>query len=89
MTEVFDSSDQCSDSHPITDTSENTEVTDANDNSSISDPIPQIEYDKEQVDTLLSCVGKSNLSAIHNILISIYGQTIGGYIYGKAKTLHM
>lgn len=31
-------------------------------------------YDKEQVDTLLSCVGKSNLSAIHNILISIYGQ---------------
>lgn len=85
VTEVFDSSDQCSDSHPITDTSENTEVTDANDNSSISDPIPQIEYDKEQVDTLLSCVGKSNLSAIHNILISIYGQTIGGYIYGKAK----
>ncbi len=35
VTEVFDSSDQCSDSHPITDTSENTEVTDANDNPSI------------------------------------------------------
>lgn len=29
VTEVFDSSDQCSDSHQITDTSENTEVTDA------------------------------------------------------------
>ena len=42
-------------------------------------------YDKEQVDTLLSCVGKSNLSAIHNILISIYGQEKGSYIYGIVK----
>ena len=43
-------------------------------------------YDKEQVDTLLSCVGKSNLSAIHNILISIYGQEKGSYIYGIVKS---
>lgn len=51
----------------------------------LSEPVPQIEYDKEQLDTLLSCIGKSSLSTIHNILISVYGHTTGSYIYGQVK----
>lgn len=51
----------------------------------LSELVPQIEYDKEQLDTLLSCIGKSSLSTIHNILISVYGHTTGSYIYGQVK----
>lgn len=46
---------------------------------------PAFEYDTEQLSTLLSCIGKGNLSALHNILISIYGQEKGSYIYGIVK----
>lgn len=51
----------------------------------LSELVPQIEYDKEQLDTLLSCIGKSSLSTIHNILISVYGHTTGSYIYCQVK----
>ena len=85
VTEVHASTDPLYDSLSVADATEITEITDENDNPPISDPISQIEFDKEQVDILLSCIGKSNLSAIHNILISIYGQTVGSSIYGKVK----
>lgn len=44
-----------------------------------------IDYDEDEVDTLLKCTGKGNLSTIHNILISIYGKDNGSFIYNIIK----
>ena len=41
--------------------------------------------DEVQLDVLLSCIGKSNLSALHNTLKAIYGDTIGKEIYEMVK----
>ena len=54
-------------------------------NQVFSESTQEPKYNTEQVNTLLSCTGKSNLSAIHNILISIYGQPTGSQIYNIIK----
>lgn len=43
------------------------------------------EEQKQQLDTLLACTGKADLSAVHNILRSIYGQETGGFLYNQVK----
>jgi len=43
------------------------------------------EEQKQQLDTLLACTGKEDLSAVHNILRSIYGQETGGFLYNQIK----
>lgn len=48
-------------------------------------PTQSIEYNEEEVDDLLKCTGKANLSIIHNILISIYGKENGSFIYNIIK----
>lgn len=43
------------------------------------------EAQKQQLDTLLACTGKEDLSAVHNILRSIYGQETGCFLYNQVK----
>lgn len=51
-----------------------------------SNQISALTYiDEVQLDVLLSCIGKSNLSALHNMLKAIYGDTVGKEIYEMVK----
>lgn len=51
-----------------------------------SNQISALTYiDEVQLDVLLSCIGNSNLSALHNMLKAIYGDTVGKEIYEMVK----
>jgi hypothetical protein len=45
----------------------------------------QYSFDKEEVDTLLNCLGKDHLSALHEVLVHVYGQNQGQKIYKSVK----
>lgn len=42
-------------------------------------------YDKDEVDTIINCIGKSNLVTIHEALCHVYGSKEGQKIYKTVK----
>lgn len=42
-------------------------------------------FDKDEVDLFISCIGKSNLTVIHETLVHVYGQKDGQNIYKIVK----
>lgn len=45
----------------------------------------EITFDTEQIHCLIQCIGKANLSALHNVLVGIYGNEQGSNIYNTIK----
>ena len=45
----------------------------------------QYNFKKEEVDTFINCIGKNNLTAIHETLVHVYGQKQGQNIYKTVK----
>lgn len=44
------------------------------------------DFDKEQVDTFINCLGRNNLTAIHETLMRVYGQPHASQIYKVIKS---
>lgn len=45
----------------------------------------EYDFDKSEVDLLINCLGKDNLTAIHETLVHVYGSKPGQKIYKKIK----
>ena len=45
----------------------------------------QYDFNKEEVDTFINCIGKGNLTVIHETLVHAYGQDQGQKIYKTVK----
>ena len=44
------------------------------------------DFNKEQVDTFINCLGRNNLTAIHETLMRVYGQPHASQIYKVIKS---
>lgn len=45
----------------------------------------QFDFSKEEVDTFINCIGKGNLTVMHETLVHVYGQKQGQKIYKTVK----
>lgn len=62
------------------------EETKADNPTPITSTTDMANINESELDTILSCIGKSNLSALHNILVSIYGKECGVQVYNTVKS---